>query len=183
MPVRLSQATILVVDDEVALRRLIVRQLRIEGYKVLEAGYGMEALAVAASSPEPIDLVLSDIRMPGMPGTELAQRLMAEHPGLQVVLMSAHPIDDLTFSTDCRGVITVLTKPFESKSLLALVKLVLETTSTAQEQAEPFKAHWVRGIRNRWKISRNKKATRSGKGQTRPTLNKSEPSGASGDEH
>jgi DNA-binding NtrC family response regulator len=183
MPVRLSQATILVVDDEVALRQLIVRQLRIEGYKVLQAGYGLEALAVAAASPEPIDLVLSDIRMPGMPGTELAQRLMAEHPGLQVVLMSAHPIDDLTFSTDCRGVITVLTKPFESKSLLALVRLVLETTSTASEHAEPLKAHRLRGIRNRWKISRNKKATRSSKGQTRPTLDESDPSGTSGDEH
>jgi DNA-binding NtrC family response regulator len=182
MPVRLSQATILVVDDEVALRRLIVRQLRIEGYKVLQAGYGLEALAVAAASPEPIDLVLSDIRMPGMPGTELAQRLMAEHPGLQVVLMSAHPIDDLTFSTDCRGVITVLTKPFESKSLLALVKLVLEATSTAPEQT-PLKAHRLQSIRNRWKISRNKKANRSSKGQTRPTLDESDPSGSSGDEH
>ena len=182
MPVSLSQATILVVDDEVELRRLIVRQLRIEGYKVLEAGYGMEALAVAASSPAPIDLVLSDIRMPGMPGTELAQRLLAEHPGLQVVLMSAHPIDDVTFSVDCRGVITVLTKPFESKSLLALVKLVLETTSTTPEQAEPLKAHRLRNIRNRWKISRNKKATSSGK-EAKLTLDKSDPSGPSGEEH
>ena len=183
MPVSLSQATILVVDDEVELRRLIVRQLRIEGHKVLEAGYGMEALAVAATSPEPIDLVLSDIRMPGMLGTELAQRLMAEHPGLQVVLMSAHPIDDLTFSTDCRGVITVLTKPFESKILLALVKLVLETTSTAPEQGEPLKAHRPRSIRNRWKTSRNKKATSSAKEQAKLTLDKSAPSGASGDDH
>jgi two-component system, cell cycle sensor histidine kinase and response regulator CckA len=156
MRVSLSKAAILVVDDEVPLRQLIVRQLRIEGYHVLEAGYGMEALAVAASSPRPIDLVLSDIRMPGMPGTELAQRLMSEHPGLQVVLMSAHPIDDLTFSTDCRGVITVLTKPFESKSLLALVKLVLETTSNPPELAEPLKAQRLRNIGNHWKISRDK---------------------------
>ena len=119
------------VDDEVSLRQLIVRQLRSDGYKVLEAGYGMEALDVAATSPDPIDLVLSDIRMPGMPGTELAQRLMAEHPGMRVVLMSAHPVEELTFDTDCRGVITVLTKPFGSQSLLALVKLVLETSSEA----------------------------------------------------
>jgi DNA-binding NtrC family response regulator len=183
MPIRLSQATILVVDDEVELRRLIVRQLRIEGYKVLEAGYGMEALGVAASSPEPIDLVLSDIRMPGMPGTELAQRLMAEHPGVQVVLMSAHPIDDLTFSTDCRGVITVLTKPFESKSLLALVKLVLETSSTTPEQAEHLKAQRLRSIRSRWTISRNKKAISSGNTQPKLTLDKSDSSGISRDEH
>jgi len=183
MPVRLSQATILVVDDEVELRQLIVRQLRVEGYKVLEAGYGMEALAVAASSPEPIDLVLSDIRMPGMPGTELAQRLMTEHPGLQVVLMSAHPIDDLTFSTDCRGVITVLTKPFESRSLLALVKLVLETTFTPPEQAEALKAQRLRTYRNSWKISRKKKPTDSARGQANLMLDKSDPSGSTGDEH
>jgi DNA-binding NtrC family response regulator len=183
MPVHLSQATILVVDDEVALRRLIVRQLRIEGYKVLEAGYGMEALAVAAISPEPIDLVLSDIRMPGMPGTELAQRLMAEHPGLQVVLMSAHPIDDLTFSNESGGAITVLTKPFESKSLLALVKLVLETTSTPPERAELLKGRRLRSIRSGWRISPSKKAISSGKGHVKLTLEKSDPSGASEDEH
>jgi hypothetical protein len=82
--------------------------------------------------------------------------------------MSAHPIDDLTFSNDCGGVITVLTKPFESKSLLALVKLVLETTSAASEQADPAKVHRLRGIRNRWKISRNKKASSSGKGPAKP---------------
>jgi DNA-binding NtrC family response regulator len=183
MPIRLSQATILVVDDEVALRQLIVRQLRIEGYKVLEAGYGMEALAVAAISPEPIDLVLSDIRVPGMPGTELAQHLMAEHPGLQVVLMSAHPIDDLTFSTDCRGVITVLTKPFESKSLLALVKLVLETNFTTRDQAEHLKAHRIRSIRERWRINRKKKAISPGKAPAKLTLDVSVPSETTGDEH
>src|SRR5215212_6969519 len=93
MPKKSGNATILVVDDEVALRQLLVRQLRSEGYNVVEAGYGMEALRVARSSLEPIDLVLSDIVMPGMIGTELAQRLLTEHPGIRVVLMSAHALD------------------------------------------------------------------------------------------
>jgi two-component system, cell cycle sensor histidine kinase and response regulator CckA len=150
-----------VVDDEVSLRQLIVRQLRSDGYKVLEAGYGMEALEVAANSPDPIHLVLSDIRMPGMPGTELAQRLMAEHPGMRVVLMSAHPLEELTFATDCRGVITVLTKPFESQSLLALVKLVLETSSAAPMPAEPLELPPPRRIQNGWKFSRDKIRTSS----------------------
>src|SRR5687767_1424558 len=100
MPTRLSRATILVVDDEVSLRQLLVRQLRSEGYTVLEAGYGMEALDVARASIEPIHLVLSDIRMPGMLGTELAQRMMAEHPGVRVVLMSAHPVTELSSASD-----------------------------------------------------------------------------------
>jgi len=127
MPTRLSKATILVVDDEVSLRHLLVRQLRNEGYQVLEAGYGMEALDVARTSPEPVQLVLSDIRMPGMRGTELARRLVAEHPEVRVVLMSAHPVDELTSVRDSRGVITVLSKPFDGQTMLALVNLVLGT--------------------------------------------------------
>jgi two-component system, cell cycle sensor histidine kinase and response regulator CckA len=126
MPTRLSKATILVVDDEVALRQLLVRQLRSEGYTVLEASYGMEALAVARASDEQIHLVLSDIRMPGMLGTELARRLVAEHPDVRVVLMSAHALDDLTTISDSRGVVQVLAKPFDGQTMLAVVKLVLE---------------------------------------------------------
>lgn len=131
MPTRLSKATILVVDDEVSLRQVLVRQLRSDGYKVLEAGYGMEALEVARSSPEPIHLVLSDIRMPGMLGTELAQRLVAEYPAVRVVLMSAHPLEELTSVSDRRGTIRVLSKPFSGQKMLAVVKLVLGTAAPA----------------------------------------------------
>jgi two-component system cell cycle sensor histidine kinase/response regulator CckA len=134
MPTRLSQATILVVDDEVSLRQLIARQLRSEGYRVMEASYGMEALEVARTSAEPIHLVLSDIRMPGMLGTTLAQHLIAENPDVRVVLMSAHPIEELTSASDTSGVVTVLPKPFEGQQMLAMVRLVL-TTTTAVEVA------------------------------------------------
>jgi DNA-binding NtrC family response regulator len=133
MPTRLSQATILVVDDEVSLRQLIARQLRNEGYRVIEAGYGMEALEVARTSPEPIHLVLSDIRMPGMLGTTLAQRLVAENPDVRVVLMSAHPIDELTSVSDRNGIVTVLPKPFEGQKMLGLVKLVLDTATVPSD--------------------------------------------------
>jgi DNA-binding NtrC family response regulator len=127
MPTRLSKATILVVDDEVSLRQVLVRQLRSDGYQVLEAGYGMEALDVARNSLEPIHLVLSDIRMPGMLGTTLARRLVAEYPDVRVVLMSAHPVDELTSLTDGHGTITVLAKPFDGQTMLAVIKLVLDT--------------------------------------------------------
>ena len=121
MPLRSSKATILVVDDELSLRQLLVRQLRSEGYNVLEAGYGLEALAVARDSTEPIDLVLSDIVMPGMIGTELAQQLIVEHPGIHVVLMSAHVIDSFDTSDRFPGGITVLQKPFDPDALLRAV--------------------------------------------------------------
>jgi two-component system cell cycle sensor histidine kinase/response regulator CckA len=131
MPTRLSQATILVVDDEVALRHMLVRELQSAGYSVLEASFGLEALEVARSSPEPIHLVLSDIRMPGMLGTELARRLVAEHPEVRVVLMSAHPVEELASVEDRRGIITVLAKPFNGQKMLAVVKLVLGATPVA----------------------------------------------------
>jgi two-component system cell cycle sensor histidine kinase/response regulator CckA len=129
MPTKSGKATILVVDDEVSLRQMLVRQLRSEGYNVVEAGYGLEALAVARSSEEPIDLVLSDIIMPGMIGTELAQHLLAEHPGIRVVLMSAHTLDPVVSDPSGRpGNVPVLAKPFEGQKMLALVELFLKTT-------------------------------------------------------
>jgi two-component system, cell cycle sensor histidine kinase and response regulator CckA len=130
-----GNATILVVDDEVALRHILARQLRNEGYTVLEAGYGLEALEVARNSPEPIDLVLSDIVMPGMIGTELAQRLLAEHPGIHVVLMSAHIVDELA-RPDRRWNVPVLRKPLEGRKVLAVVQLML-STPPAQVEAKP----------------------------------------------
>ena len=123
-----GKATILVVDDELSLRQLLARQLRSEGYTVLEAGYGLEALAVARSSPKPIDLVLSDIVMPGMIGTELAQRLVDEHPGIRVVLMSAHTVAELATPLGRPGSIPVLTKPFDGRKILAVVELVLNSS-------------------------------------------------------
>lgn len=130
-----GKATVLVVDDEVALRHILVRQLRNEGYTVLEAGYGLEALEVARNSPEPIDLVLSDIMMPGMIGTELAQRLLAEHPGIHVVLMSAHIVDELA-RPDRRWNVPVLRKPLEGGQVLAVVQLML-STPPSHFDAEP----------------------------------------------
>ena len=125
MPLSSGKATILVVDDEASLRHLLVRQLRSQGYQVLEAGYGLEALEVARNSDQPVDLVLSDIVMPGMIGTELAQRLLVEHPGIHVVLMSAHVVDELA-RPDRRWDVPVLRKPFEGGKLLAHVQLLLE---------------------------------------------------------
>ena len=130
MPLHPSKATILVVDDEVSLRALLVRQLRSEGYNVLEARYGMEALEIARESAEPIDLVLSDIVMPGMVGTELAQRLLNEHPGIHVVLMSAHVVDDPARPHRHLGNVPVLQKPFESGKMLAFIQLMLTRPAT-----------------------------------------------------
>jgi CheY-like chemotaxis protein len=137
MPLPARKGTILVVDDELPLRSVLARQLRSEGYDVLEAGYGSQALEIARSSPDPIDLVLSDIVMPGMIGTELAQRLMAEHPGIRVVLMSAHIVNELA-RPNRRQNVAVLQKPLEGTQVLAMVQLLLSETS--QEKGLPLEA-------------------------------------------
>jgi two-component system cell cycle sensor histidine kinase/response regulator CckA len=123
-----DKATILVVDDKVPLRGLLVQQLRSEGYKVVEAGYGMDALTAARSSPEPIDLVLRDIVMPAMLETEPAQRLLAEHPRIRVMLVSAH---EPAAASGRPGDGPVLPKSFDGRTMLALIETVLNPTSSA----------------------------------------------------
>lgn len=132
------KATILVVDDEIQLRRLLARRLRSEGYTVLEAGYGLEALEVARESAEPVDLVLSDIVMPGMIGTELVRHLADEHPGIRVVLMSAHAVGNTAIGIEPVVNLPILSKPFDSRRMLALVDLMLNSSPTGVSPPESF---------------------------------------------
>jgi CheY-like chemotaxis protein len=81
---------VLVVDDESAVRDLLELVLTRAGYMVLTAGDGPEALAKARGHHGRIDLLLSDVKMPLMRGTELAAQLTQERPGIRVLLMSGH---------------------------------------------------------------------------------------------
>jgi CheY-like chemotaxis protein len=81
-------ATILLVDDEPDVRRLIRDVLAPQGYWILEAGNADEALRVAQEHGKPIDLLLTDVVMPGMHGHELAAQLLVQRPGLKVLYMS-----------------------------------------------------------------------------------------------
>ena len=111
---------ILVVDDERALRSLVVRALRID-YDVTEAGDGDEAWALAQRTP--FDLVVTDNRMPGMSGTQLAGRLQTIHPLLPVLHLSgSHGMGEPTTPD-----VPTLFKPFEIDDLLAAVRALLPT--------------------------------------------------------
>ena len=81
-------AVILVVDDEPAVNRLVTRYLTHLGYKVLDARSAEAALAIVRRQEPRIDLVLSDVVMPGVGGTELAATLLATAPGPSVILMT-----------------------------------------------------------------------------------------------
>jgi CheY-like chemotaxis protein len=84
----LTVFTVLVVDDEESLRRYLARVMADEGYRVLVAGDGLEALAVLEDSPTRVDLVITDVLMPGMTGTELAAQLAAKPSPPAVLFIS-----------------------------------------------------------------------------------------------
>jgi CheY-like chemotaxis protein len=105
-----STRTILVVDDEPFVRMVGAEMMANLGFEVLEAGGGEEALAVIASRPD-IDLLLTDVRMPGMDGVELAKRAQALRPDLKVIFISGYTASH----TSLPG--PLVQKPFASTDL------------------------------------------------------------------
>ena len=82
--------TLLLVEDEQAVRRPTVEFLRLQGYKVLEAKDGIDALSQAREYAQKIDLLVSDVVMPGMSGGELARQLVALRPSLKFLFVSGY---------------------------------------------------------------------------------------------
>jgi two-component system cell cycle sensor histidine kinase/response regulator CckA len=115
-------ATILVVDDESALRHAIVEILRGSGYKVLEAETSTHALEMAQQHQGPLDILLTDIVMPGLRGPELARRVAKVHLEVQIVYMSgyAEGLPEAQLPANA----TFLQKPFRFATLLRQLKLV-----------------------------------------------------------
>ena len=116
--------TILVVDDDAWVRGLARDVLAREGYRVLEASDGQDAIRVSAEHPGPIHLLLTDVVMPGMSGCDLATGLSALLPGLKVMFMSAYDRDFLVARGFNPGG-PVITKPFTIEYLTRRVQMVL----------------------------------------------------------
>jgi PAS domain S-box-containing protein len=121
--------TVLVVEDERAVRAVVVRSLERGGFRVLQASDAAVALQVADREGRP-NLVLTDLMMPGIGGAELARRLKARWPGLPVLFMSGYSEEDLRRQglVDPEGVI--IQKPFKPDTLLRSVHLVLATPTS-----------------------------------------------------
>jgi two-component system, cell cycle sensor histidine kinase and response regulator CckA len=123
-PVSLPAAgltSVLVVDDEDAVRRFAMRVLEREGYLVIEARDGVEALELIKQGGTLLELVLSDIVMPRLNGVELMQALAASHPELPVILMSGYAtgaLAELGIAVPC----AILPKPFQAERLLEEVR-------------------------------------------------------------
>jgi DNA-binding NtrC family response regulator len=131
-----SRTTILIVDDLDSVRSMVGRMLVEEGFAVIKAGNGAEALALLRRQSSAVRLVLSDVVMPGMYGTELAGHIVREFPELPVVLMSAYGQGGM--STGMRNsIVPVLQKPLHLQQLLQIVGQVL-AVSDATSSATPI---------------------------------------------
>lgn len=118
--------TILVVDDESPVRRALCRMLRRAGYQVLSAATGAEALAMAEEHPEPVDLLLTDVMMPGMSGEELVARLQERQPGLRSIYITGYATSSVIGNQGPGVDQAVLPKPFTEQRLLGFVREVLD---------------------------------------------------------
>ena len=117
--------TVLVVDDEEAVRRLACRMLTWTGYQALEARHGREALSTIEQSTGPIHLVLTDIKMPGMNGRELGEQIELRWPGKPILYMSGFASEVFQGGLLKPGA-PFIAKPFTQDDLAARVKSLLE---------------------------------------------------------
>ncbi len=125
-PEALPPAVILVVDDEDAVNRLVSRYLTHIGYRVLEACSAEEALAVVRRHRPRVDLVLSDVVMPGADGVTLAACLLGQAPGPSVILMSGQLPDEIERMNVRGQIVPVLRKPLNLDQLQNLLRVTLE---------------------------------------------------------
>jgi two-component system cell cycle sensor histidine kinase/response regulator CckA len=115
-----SRETILLVEDEPAVRQLFAQALTRAGYRIYEARNGEEAIKVFDEHGDAIDLLLTDMRMPYMGGAELAQHLRARSQSLKLICISGYPGSEGDLSAD------FLAKPFSRDDLLNKVREVLD---------------------------------------------------------
>jgi len=119
-------ARILIVDDDSVVRALLQRLLTNAGYSVTTAAHGAEALDAVLQAQEPVDLAITDIRMPHMDGWELGRRLSHHWPGLPILYLSGFTSEISRFSPARTPASGFLPKPFDPDELLRRVALLLE---------------------------------------------------------
>jgi CheY-like chemotaxis protein len=118
--------TVLVVEDEAAVRAAAVRALTAAGYQVLSADGGPAALEVLERAKGPVHLLLTDVVMPGMSGVEVARALQARRPSLRVLFMSGYATDTVGPRGGPELADALLTKPFTPSALVARVRQFLD---------------------------------------------------------
>jgi two-component system cell cycle sensor histidine kinase/response regulator CckA len=121
-----GRGTVLLVEDEDAVRSFAARALGQRGYRVLEATTGTEALEVFASHNGEVDLVVSDVVMPEMDGPTLMKHLRSERPDVKIIFISGYAEDAFRRNLSDNEEFMFLQKPFDLKELAAAVKAALQ---------------------------------------------------------
>lgn len=119
-------ATVLVLEDDEAFRSLAAAILKQAGYNVLTAGDSNEAIEVAAKHSAKIDLLLTDILLPGLSGPEFARELREQNPGLKVILMSGSGEPAVLETTHWVKNEKFLPKPYNRETILLAIREALE---------------------------------------------------------
>ncbi len=138
--------TVLVAEDEPSVRMFVENILASQGYSVILASDGQEALRLGRDCREEILLLLTDVVMPRMGGRELAEKLQAERPGLRVLYMSGYTDDALLGHGVLDGQAKFLQKPFSPASLLEKMREVLAEPAAAPAPASPVPASPVQAV-------------------------------------
>jgi two-component system cell cycle sensor histidine kinase/response regulator CckA len=117
--------TILLVEDEEPLRKLCAEFLEQLGYRMLTASNGKEAVALVEGYSGKIDLLITDVVMPGLPGPELAEALLALRPDLKVIFISGYAAGSLAPNGILKPGTVLVNKPFTIRALTAKLREVL----------------------------------------------------------
>jgi two-component system, cell cycle sensor histidine kinase and response regulator CckA len=132
-----SQPQILLVEDNGALRRLMLRILAGSGYSVLEAASGAQGLELFHEHAVSVDLAILDMVMPGMSGLDVAAELERHRPGMKILYMSGHASSVAIESISRRSPDRVLIKPFDAGELIDRVTRLLDPDAAGPSTAAP----------------------------------------------
>lgn len=124
-----GNGTVLIVEDEEMVRLLVINTLRNAGYTVIEAKNGEEALHIAESSPQKIDILITDMVLPEMDGTELARMLHINRHEILVIFMSGYNDDTFHGRDNIPDDFQLLQKPFNTKELLMRVQKLMDSVA------------------------------------------------------
>ncbi|GIN12884.1 response regulator [Shouchella clausii] len=111
---------VLIVDDQFGIRVLLTEVLQKDGYEMFQAASGKEALAI--QEEEEIDIVLLDMKIPGMDGIEILKKLKDKQPGIKVIMMTAYGELNLVNEAMDHGAVSYMAKPFDIQEVRATIR-------------------------------------------------------------
>jgi two-component system, cell cycle sensor histidine kinase and response regulator CckA len=132
---RPATETVLVVENESAIRTLVQMALERHGYRVLAAGSGADALEISNGHQGRIDLLITDVVIPDMNGPEIARQLAVSRPNLSTLFMSGYMDDSLTDHGLRAGHVDFIQKPFSPRVLAERVREILDRARAADQKS------------------------------------------------